>query len=72
MEIAMFLVVGKEVGRHGNEGLCLNAPVWGGGEFTNYLHSQVFPFLDVCVGSIIHTVKSMTEYAKSGCSGIYD
>ena len=40
----MYVGVGNEVGEAGSEGLCVNGPVWGGGEVITNLHFWTFHF----------------------------
>jgi hypothetical protein len=42
MDGKMYLGVGSEVEGAGSEGLCVNAPVWEGGEFITYLFPWTF------------------------------
>ena len=40
----MYVEVGNDVGRAGNKGLIVNAPLYGeGGQVVTYLHTQAFP-----------------------------
>jgi hypothetical protein len=47
MDRWMYVEVGSDVGRAGDKGLIVNAPVWGGGEVVTYLHTQTLPLQNV-------------------------